>query len=96
MKLDERPFKTLLDAFEYGLKIARDKPFLGHRPVLSRNPLKRADYYVWETYAQINERKTNVGSHLEYLFRSGVLGKDGELETVGIWMQNRPGTFRLC
>ena len=25
-----------------------------------------------------------------------VLGKDGELETVGIWMQNRPGMYRLC
>jgi long-chain acyl-CoA synthetase len=83
-------FKTLIEIFDNGLMLSRNEPFLGHRPVLSKSPLKFADHYVWETYAQVDARRRNLGSALHPLFQSGVLG-GGEMETVGIWSPNRPG-----
>lgn len=84
--------QTLPDIFLSGLQKARDKPFLGHRPVLSKQPLKLANHFEWQTYAQVDVRRRNIGSALVHLFRTGVLG-GAELETVGIWSINRPGTL---
>ena len=89
--LEGRPYKTLVDAWNFNLEAAKNKPFLGHRPILSTDPLKFANEYVWETYGEIDVRMRNVGSGLEKLFRDGKLGRPGELETVGLWMANRPG-----
>ncbi|TDL27290.1 acetyl-CoA synthetase-like protein [Rickenella mellea] len=80
--------RTVPDIFNLGYSLAKDQPFLGHRKVLSRNPLTFGEY-VWITYAQADERRRNLGSALEILFRDGVLG-GGEYPTVGIWSQNRP------
>lgn len=82
--------RTLPDIFNLGLSLSRDGNFLGHRPVVSTNPLKFADHYVWQSYAQVDERRRNLGSAIHKLFSDGVLG-GGELQTVGIWSQNRPG-----
>ena len=87
---DKQVVRTLPDVFNVGLNRSANKPFLGHRPVISKNPLKFADSYVWQTYTQIDQRRRNVGSALHKLFAEGTLG-GGELETVGIWSQNRPG-----
>lgn len=84
--------RTLPDVFDLGLSLSKDLPFLGRRPVVSTNPLKFANDFVWETYAQVDVRRRNVGSALETLFRRGVLG-GGEHQTVGIWSQNRPGNL---
>ncbi|KAJ6547071.1 hypothetical protein B0H19DRAFT_955000 [Mycena capillaripes] len=81
--------QTLPDIFLSGLGKARDKPFLGHRPVLSKQPLKLANHYEWQTYAQVDVRRRNIGSALVHLFKTGVLG-GGNLETVGLWSINRP------
>ncbi|KAI5122041.1 hypothetical protein M0805_006026 [Coniferiporia weirii] len=81
--------RTLLDVFDLGLSLSANDPFLGHRPVISTNPLKFAGHFVWETYSQIDVRRRNLGSALHKLFAEGVLG-GGELDTVGIWSQNRP------
>lgn len=83
--------RTLPDVFEFGLKLSRDKPFLGHRPQISSNPPKFANHYSWVTYAEVDERRRNLGSALHRFFADGVLG-GGDLATVGIWSQNRPGT----
>ena len=81
---------TVQDIFETGLTESRDKPFLGRRPVLSTNPLKFADHYVWETYREVDIRRRAVGSALHGMFASGMLqGED--YNTVGIWSPNRPG-----
>ena len=71
-----------------------DRPCLGWRPRISSNPLKFANKYEWLSYAEVNERRLNLGSAIEALFRSGHAG-GGELPTVGIWCQNRPGAFSL-
>ena len=80
---------TLTEVFDNGLGLSRDKRFLGHRSVLSTKPLKYGPY-VWQTYAQVDIRRRNIGSALTQLFEKGELG-GGELETVGLWSQNRPG-----
>ncbi|PFH50070.1 hypothetical protein AMATHDRAFT_61830 [Amanita thiersii Skay4041] len=81
--------KTLDQVFQSGLKTGSNRPFLGHRPVVSKNPLKFANKYVWETYGQVDARRRHVGSALYAMFKSGQVG-GGEYETVGIWSQNRP------
>lgn len=82
--------RTQTEVFEVGLAHGRDRPMLGHRPVISTNPLTFAKHYVWETYGDIDVRRRALGSALDKLFREGVLG-GGEYETVGLWSQNRPG-----
>ncbi|KAK7440178.1 medium-chain fatty acid-CoA ligase faa2 [Stygiomarasmius scandens] len=81
--------RTLDQIFDLGIKAGRDSDFLGHRPLISTNPLKFAPRYVWQTWGQVDERRRLVGSALSHLFSRGELG-GGEYETVGIWSQNRP------
>ncbi|KAG6820567.1 hypothetical protein H0H93_015087 [Arthromyces matolae] len=81
---------TLYEIFESGLSSGRDQPFLGHRPMISKNPLKFAHQYVWQTYGEVDTRRRNLGSALASLFAKGTIG-GGELNTVGIWSNNRPG-----
>ena len=82
--------KDLVDIFETGLAINPDANLLGYRPQVSANPLKFADHYVWDTYAQVDVKRRAVGSALHAWFKDGTLG-GSELETVGIWSINRPG-----
>ncbi|OCB84221.1 acetyl-CoA synthetase-like protein [Sanghuangporus baumii] len=86
---DQPHVRVLPDIFELGLKLSTNERYLGHRPIVSKNPLKFADHYVWETYNQVDQRRRNVGSALHRYFTDGVLG-GGEMPTVGIWSQNRP------
>jgi long-chain acyl-CoA synthetase len=56
--------------------------------------LEFAREYVWQTYAEVAERRLNIGSAIQALFDDGVLG-GGEYPTVGTWTINRPGrSFR--
>ncbi len=84
-------FQTVDEIFLTGIKGGRDRRMLGHRPLLSTSPLKFANYYVWQTYGEVDLRRRWIGSALAKLFASGQLG-GGEFETVGVWSQNRPGT----
>ncbi|CAK5264705.1 unnamed protein product [Mycena citricolor] len=87
----EHRLKTVADIFISGMSLGKDRPLLGHRPVLSKKPLTFANRYEWLTYGQVDVRRRNLGSGLLQLFSdpaSGVGG--GELETVGIWSINRP------
>ncbi|KAJ6488597.1 hypothetical protein C8R47DRAFT_1126207 [Mycena vitilis] len=81
--------QTLPDIFLSGLAKGKDRPFLGHRPIVSKQPLKFANHFEWQTYGQVDVRRRNIGSALVHLFKTGVLG-GGDLETAGIWSINRP------
>ncbi|KAF8184890.1 hypothetical protein K438DRAFT_1837051 [Mycena galopus ATCC 62051] len=81
--------QTLPDIFLSGLSKGKDRPFLGHRPVVSKQPLKFANHYQWETYGQVDVRRRHIGSALVHLWKTGVIG-GGDLETVGLWSINRP------
>ncbi|KZT69006.1 acetyl-CoA synthetase-like protein [Daedalea quercina L-15889] len=80
---------TCWEIFEEGLSRSNGGPCLGRRPLVSKEPLKFADYYVWESWAQIDTRRRAIGSALHNLFKKGTLG-GGQLETVGIWSRNTP------
>lgn len=83
---------TILEVFLSGMATGANRPCLGWRQRISSNPVKFANKYEWLSYAEVNERRLNLGSAIEALFRSGRAG-GGELPTVGIWCQNRPGAF---
>jgi long-chain acyl-CoA synthetase len=81
--------KTVDEIFETGLSGGRNEPFLGHRPIVTTNPLKFANYYTWQTWGEVDDRRKRIGSALKSLFAEGVIG-GGEYDTVGIWAANRP------
>lgn len=85
---------TIHEIFLSGMAKGADRPCLGWRQRISSNPVKFANKYEWLSYAEVNERRLNLGSAVEALFRTGSAG-GGELPTVGIWCQNRPGAFFL-
>ena len=85
---------TLPEVFDSGYALSKDLTFLGHRPVVSKSPPKYADHYIWQTYAQVDERRRNLGSGIHALFENGTVG-GGELPTVGLWSPNRPGKFLI-
>ncbi|KAI9265933.1 hypothetical protein BY458DRAFT_457727 [Sporodiniella umbellata] len=78
---------TIIDCFNAGLKISKDRPCIGSRPLTKtgvRGP------YVWQSYREINHRLTHFGSgvlnHLNHTM--------GDSRTrqipIGIWAVNRP------
>ncbi|KAJ7465464.1 long-chain-fatty-acid-CoA ligase [Mycena galericulata] len=81
--------QTLADVFASGLARGKDRPFLGFRPIVSKQPLRFAPRYEWHSYGAVDVRRRQLGSALHHLFKTGVIG-GGELETVGIWSINRP------
>jgi len=87
----EFPLLTLPEVFESGLRQARPKPFLGHRALVTSEPLVYETEYTWQTYADVDRRRRAVGSALENLFQKGELARGEDFETVGIWSINRPG-----
>jgi len=86
--VDASVLSTLPDIFNNGYNTNPDARLLGHRPIVSTNPLKFGPY-VWQTYKQVDARRRRIGSALHSLFSRGVL-KGDDLETVGVWSQNRP------
>lgn len=83
--------KTLPEVFDSGYQENPDARLLGHRPVISTQPLKLGPY-VWQTYKQVDARRRKIGSALHEFFKSGVLQAQ-DMEMVGIWSQNRPGKW---
>ena len=99
---DGRTFTNLVQVFDRGFKVAGpNAPYIGHRPIVSTNPLKFTDHFVWSTWGEVAKRRLDAGSGVENLFRSGDAVKANELETVGLWSANTPGespfhVFRNC
>ncbi|KAI0374775.1 acetyl-CoA synthetase-like protein [Pilatotrama ljubarskyi] len=82
-------FTNLLQIYDEGFRRAKGGRFLGHRPIISKEPLKYAEYHMWQTWTEVDARRRAVGSALHKLFETGVLG-GGDLPTVGIWSKNSP------
>ncbi|KAI0748011.1 acetyl-CoA synthetase-like protein [Daedaleopsis nitida] len=82
-------FTNLVQLFDEGIQRANGGPFLGHRPILSTEPLKYADYHVWQSWPEVDARRRALGSAIHKLFQDGKVG-GGELPTVGIWSKNCP------
>ncbi|KAH9934808.1 acetyl-CoA synthetase-like protein [Fomitopsis serialis] len=80
---------TCWEIFEEGLRRSKGGPVFGRRPLVSKEPLKFADRYEWESWPRIDARRRAIGSALHSLFKKGTLG-GGQLETVGIWSKNSP------
>jgi long-chain acyl-CoA synthetase len=83
---------TLPDIFDSGYALSKNNTCLGHRPIISKSPPTYAHHYVWETYAEVDERRRHIGSALHTLFENGTVG-GGDYPTVGLWSSNRPGKF---
>ena len=93
---DGRSFTHLGQIFDRGLKVAGpNAPYIGHRPVVSKNPLKFADHFVWSTWGEVAKRRVDIGSGIENLFRPGGAVKTNRLETVGLWSANIPGELQF-
>ena len=82
-------FTTLQEIFEAGLRRGADEDCLGHRPLLSANPVKYSPQFVWQSWGTIDARRRALGSGLLKLFEDGIIG-GGDLRTVGIWSKNCP------
>jgi long-chain acyl-CoA synthetase len=87
-------FTTVDEIFECGVNRGKDRPFLGHRPIVSTTPLKYANHFVWQSYGDVDTRRRHIGSALTLMFSEGKLG-GGDYQTVGIWSMNRPGMLDL-
>ena len=83
---------TLLEVYDEGYRRSAGGDFLGHRPILSKKPLKYANHYVWQTWPQVDVRRRALGSGLHKLFQTKEL-VGGQYETVGLWSKNCPSTF---
>ncbi|KAG9025800.1 hypothetical protein FRB95_009774 [Tulasnella sp. JGI-2019a] len=81
---------TLPDLFESGLSQSADRPCLGHRELISVEPLKYASEYTWQTYTEVDERRKALGSGIHNLFQSGRLPPGQDFDGIGIWAVNRP------
>ena len=77
---------TAHEMFEQSAKRVPKNRCLGYRPY---NPATKTwGQYVWETYAQVQERRKNFGVGLVALHEQ--VGKQGRQYGVGLWCQNRP------
>ncbi|EME85797.1 uncharacterized protein MYCFIDRAFT_41272 [Pseudocercospora fijiensis CIRAD86] len=77
---------TAHEMFEQSAKRVPTNKCLGHRPY---DPATKTwGNYVWENYAQIQERRKNFGVGLVALHEQ--VGKQGRQYGVGLWCQNRP------
>ncbi|KAI8384984.1 uncharacterized protein BYT42DRAFT_564291 [Radiomyces spectabilis] len=81
--------KTMYDLFKNGLRISRDRPCLGHRPIVNPKTGQRGNY-VWQTYREVNHRVTNFGSGLLDMINNTLNNPRTQNIPIGIWSVNRP------
>ena len=77
---------TAHEVFEQTVQRAGHKRCLGHRPYDAQT--RTYGPYVWESYADIQRRRTNLGIGLVALHEQ--VGVTGTQHGVGLWCQNRP------
>ncbi|KAG0165324.1 hypothetical protein DFQ28_000215 [Apophysomyces sp. BC1034] len=80
--------KTMYDIFNHALKISRDRPCLGHRPLNTQTGQRGP--YVWETFRQVSHRITHVGSGLMNLINHTLNDPRTKQIPIGLWAVNRP------
>lgn len=78
--------QTVHDLFEHSAATRASKRCLGWRPWNTATKTWE-EKYVWITYAEVAERRKNLGAGIVDLHEAaGITGKYG----VGLWAQNRP------
>ena len=84
-------FVNLVEFFDSGRKtVPGSAPLLGRRPLLSTSPLTYANHYEWISWETADIRRQYIGSGLQQLFASGVVG-GGPMRSFGIYSGNCPG-----
>ncbi|EIE89627.1 hypothetical protein G6F47_004463 [Rhizopus delemar] len=80
---------TMIECFNHGLKLSKDRPCVGIRTVKNVETGERGPY-VWLTYRKVNHRLTNFGSGiLNYLNHTMNDTRTRQIP-IGIWSVNRP------
>ncbi|KAG0206691.1 hypothetical protein BGX28_001890 [Mortierella sp. GBA30] len=81
--------RTIYDAFQHGLRLSPNGPALGHR--VYDHVTDTFGGYVWETFAEVNDRITRFGSGLVKIHQDvHGLATVAQKWSVGIWSINRP------
>ncbi|RUS20683.1 hypothetical protein BC937DRAFT_94616 [Endogone sp. FLAS-F59071] len=78
----------ILNNYTSGLKVSKDRPFLGTRSIDPKTGKRGA--YVWQTYRQVSYRVNNFGSGLVHLAKTIAGLSKLEQFPVGLWSTNRP------
>ncbi|KAJ3013260.1 hypothetical protein NUW54_g1642 [Trametes sanguinea] len=63
-------FTNLLEVWDEGFRRSKGGPFLAHRPVLSKKPLKLANHYEWQTWTEVDARRRAIGSAVHRMQRN--------------------------
>ncbi|RKP12653.1 hypothetical protein BJ684DRAFT_20818 [Piptocephalis cylindrospora] len=85
--------QTLYENFQYGVKSYPDSTLIGYRPFNIQTG-KHENYYTWQTFREVNERVTNLGSGLLQL--QSTLSSDSVRRggwNLGLYSGNRPSWF---
>lgn len=77
---------TAHEMFEEGVRFRPTSKCLGHRPYDPHT--KIFGPYVWQTYSEVQKRRTDFGAGLVNLLES--IGVTGTQHGIGLWCQNRP------
>ncbi|CAG8616797.1 9492_t:CDS:10 [Ambispora gerdemannii] len=83
--------KTLYDNFQNALIISRTRNCIGHRYFNKKT--QQYENYVWQTYEQVADRATKLGSGMLYLSDTVIKNPKSEQWAVGIYSNNRPEWF---
>ncbi|KAI7899938.1 uncharacterized protein BX663DRAFT_477474 [Cokeromyces recurvatus] len=81
--------RSIIDIFNNGLKISKDRPCVGVRSIKNAQTGERGPY-VWQTYRQVNHRLTNFGSGLLNYLNHNMNENRTQNIPIGIWSVNRP------
>lgn len=89
---------TVHDLFEEAWQVRPNKRMLGWRPWNAATKTWEPKY-VWMTFAEVAERRKNLGAGIVELHKQ--VGVTADKYGVGIWAQNRPeweiaGSLSLC
>ncbi|KAK3985780.1 hypothetical protein QBC44DRAFT_151835 [Cladorrhinum sp. PSN332] len=79
--------RTIHDLFEVSVASVPRNKCLGHRP-WNANTKTWENKYVWQTYAEVAERRKNFGAGIVELHQR--IGVKEDKYAVGLWAQNRP------
>ncbi|KAG0947395.1 hypothetical protein G6F57_001943 [Rhizopus arrhizus] len=80
---------TMIECFNHGLKLSKDRPCVGIRTVKNVETGERGPY-VWLTYRKVNHRLTNFGSGLLNYLNHTMNDTRTRQIPIGIWSVNRP------
>lgn len=82
---------TLYENFQRGISISADKPFIGHRPLLSdREDESIFGEYKWLSYSEVSRISLWIGCALIHLNQTLFLNPSDAQWTIGMYSVNCP------